>query len=80
MKAKPLLVCYHRSLQLMVSNCPMEQLRHFLYSLVLKVAACGPFQGICQHISGDISCHFVDISPLSVRDLEMSLLLKMFIS
>ena len=61
-----------QKMQLMVSNCPMEHLRHFLNSLVLKVAARGPLQGIRQHISGDISLHFEEISPLSVRDLEMS--------
>lgn len=56
----------------MVSNCPTEQLKAFLKCLLLKVTARGPLQGSRQHLSGDVSTSFEEISPLNTRDLELA--------
>ena len=60
----------NQRLQLMVSNCPPEQLSWFLKSLVVKMAARGKLQGSHRRMLGDISTQFDEISPLNQRDLE----------
>lgn len=61
-----------QQLQVMMSNCPTEQLNSFLKCLLLKVTARGSQQGSRQHLSGDISTQFDGISPLNTRDLELA--------
>ena len=56
----------------MVSNSPPEQLKVFLTSLVLKVNARGIQQGKKKLITGCESSHFEEISPLTIRDLQLS--------
>lgn len=58
--------------QLMVSNCPPSQLKQFLQSLSLKLAARGKLQGAKGRILPDMSLGFDEISPLSERDLFMA--------
>ena len=60
----------NQKLQLMVSNCPPEQLSWFLRSLVVKMAARGKLQGSHRRMLGDISTQFDEISPLNQKDLE----------
>ena len=62
----------NQKLQIMVSNCPPEQLSWFLKSLVIKMAARGKLQGSHRRMLGDVSTQFDEISPLTQRDLEMA--------
>lgn len=59
-------------LQLMLSNSPPEQLRLFMISLVMKLTARGAKQGKRQLLTGTESNYFDEISPLTIRDLEMA--------
>ena len=57
-------------MQLLVSNCPPSQLRQFLQSLSLKLAARGKLQGARGGMLPDASLGFDEISPLTERDVE----------
>ena len=59
-----------QKMQLLVSNCPPAELRQFLRSLSLKVAARGRLQGARSRILPDSALGFDEISPLCERDLE----------
>lgn len=61
-----------QNLQILVSNCATEQLHSFLRTLTVKVKARGVKQGARQHLSGDISTEFNEISPLNLKDLELA--------
>lgn len=61
-----------QKMQLMVSNCPPTQLRQFLQSLSLKLAARGKLQGTRRGMLPDGSLGFDEISPLTERDVEMA--------
>ena len=61
-----------QKMQILVSNCPPSQLRQFLQSLSLKLAARGKLQGAKGRMLPDTSLGFDEISPLSERDLEMA--------
>ena len=59
-----------QKMQLLLSNCPPAQLRQFLQSLSLKVAARGKLQGARSQLLPDSALGFDEISPLCERDLE----------
>ena len=61
-----------QNIQIFLSNCATEQLHLFLRTLTVKVKARGLKQGIKQHMSGDISTQFIEISPLNIKDLELA--------
>ena len=61
-----------QKMQLLVSNCPPSQLKQFLQSFSLKVAARGRLQGAGGGMLPDTSLGFDEISPLCERDLEMA--------
>lgn len=62
----------NQKLKVMISNSPPEHLKGFLTSLNLKVNARGTAQGRKQVITGAEPTHFEEISPLTLRDLEMA--------
>ena len=59
-----------QNLQLLLSNCPPAQLRQFLQSLALKLAARGKLQGSKAGMLPDCALGFDEISPLCEKDLE----------
>lgn len=59
-----------QKIQFLISNCPPDQLRGFLQSLAIKVAARGKIQGSHRRMLGDISLRFNEISPLNATDIE----------
>lgn len=59
-----------QQLQLMVSNCPPEQLGLFLRCLLIKIKARGKSQGSQSSMLGDKSREFNEISPVNVHDLK----------
>ena len=59
-----------QKMQLLVSNCPPAQLRQFLQSLSLKLAARGKLQGAKSRMLPDSALGFDEISPLCEKDLE----------
>lgn len=59
-----------QKMQLLVSNCPPAQLRQFLQSLSLKLAARGKLQGAKSRLLPDSALGFDEISPLCEKDLE----------
>ncbi len=61
-----------QGVQILVSNCPPEQLAIFLRSMSIKVASRGKAQGTARRMLGDVSLQFDEISPLTERDLEMA--------
>ena len=62
----------HQRMKVMVSNCPPEHLKTFLSTLALKLKARGLMQGKKQAITGAEPAHFEDISPLTLRDLDLA--------
>lgn len=61
-----------QKMQLLVSNCPPSQLKLFLQSISLKLAARGKLQGAKGRMLPDTSLGFDEISPLSERDLVLA--------
>ena len=59
-----------QGLQIMLSNCPPQQLALFLRLLSVKVAARGNRQGAKRRVIGDISLNFDTISPLNENDVN----------
>ena len=57
-------------LQIMLSNCPPQQLGLFLRLLSVKVAARGSKQGAKRRVIGDVSLNFDTISPLNENDVK----------
>lgn len=58
-----------QKIQILISNCPPEQLGLFLRSMAIKVAARGKLQGAKRRMIGDVSLQFDEISPLNEKDL-----------
>ena len=61
-----------QKMQLLVSNSPPSQLRQFLQSFYLKLAARGKLQGARARMLPDTALGFDEISPLSEKDLKMA--------
>ena len=61
-----------QKMHLLISNCPSDQLRVFLHSMTVKLAARGKVQGSHRRMLGDVSVQFDEISPLNEKDLEMA--------
>ena len=59
-----------QKVQMLISNCPPEQLSLFLRSMAIKLAARGKLQGAKRRMIGDISLQFDEISPLNEKDIE----------
>ena len=59
-----------QGLQIMLSNCPPQQLALFLRLLSVKVAARGTKQGAKRRVIGDVSLNFDTISPLNENDVK----------
>lgn len=59
-----------QGLQIMLSNCPPQQLALFLRLLSVKIAARGSKQGAKRRVIGDISLNFDTISPLNENDVK----------
>ena len=59
-----------QKVQMLISNCPPEQLSLFLRSMAIKVAARGKHQGAKRRMIGDVSLQFDEISPLNEKDIE----------
>ena len=59
-----------QGLQIMLSNCPPQQLGLFLRLLSVKVAARGSKQGAKRRVIGDVSLNFDTISPLNENDVK----------
>ena len=59
-----------QGLQIMLSNCPPQQLGLFLRLLSVKVAARGNKQGAKRRVIGDVSLNFDTISPLNENDVK----------
>ena len=59
-----------QGLQIMLSNCPPQQLALFLRLMSTKVAARGSKQGAKRRVIGDVSLQFDTISPLSDSDVQ----------
>lgn len=59
-----------QGLQIMLSNCPPQQLALFLRLLAVKVAARGNKQGAKRRVIGDVSLSFDTISPLNDSDVK----------
>ena len=59
-----------QGLQIMLSNCPPQQLGLFLKLLSIKVAARGSKQGAKRRVIGDVSLNFDTISPLNENDVK----------
>lgn len=59
-----------QKVQMLISNCPPEQLSLFLRSMAIKLAARGKLQGAKWRMIGDVSLQFDEISPLNEKDIE----------
>lgn len=69
-EGKASIILRTQRLQLFIFNSPPYQLKAFLQSLSIKLAARGKLQGSHRRMLGDISLKFNEISPLNENDLE----------
>ena len=70
-EGKASIVLKTQGIQILLSNCPPEQLRQFLGHLGVKLTARGRLQGLQKRMVGDVSLQFEEISPLGAKDFDV---------
>ena len=69
-EGKATIVLKTQGIQILLSNCPPEELRQLLTSIGTKLTARGPLQGAQKRMFGDVSLQFEKISPLCEKDFD----------